>query len=132
MQSEKISGIAIMFRSYTLFSFFFQNIRRKIGNLRRAFKELMTRNQKLPPHVQITTDVSFFFSHFCVDRNIINRCKVNCKIFQSCLHEICGKESSPQCFFNLLSEGLRAFVTFRNSKLIPTSSRNRKLRWITK
>ncbi|KAJ7369631.1 hypothetical protein OS493_037494 [Desmophyllum pertusum] len=33
-----------------------QNMRRKIGNLRRAFKELMTKNQKLPSHVQITHD----------------------------------------------------------------------------
>lgn len=33
-----------------------QNIRRKIVNLRRAFKELMVKNHKLPSHVQLTQD----------------------------------------------------------------------------
>ena len=44
---------------------FCQNIRRKIGNLRRAFKELMAKNQKLPPHVQVTHDVSILINYSC-------------------------------------------------------------------
>ncbi|XP_031554688.1 cilia- and flagella-associated protein 44-like isoform X2 [Actinia tenebrosa] len=33
-----------------------QNIRRKITNLRKAFKQLMNRNQELPSHVQLKTE----------------------------------------------------------------------------
>lgn len=47
-----------------------QNIRRKVGNLRRAFKELMTRNQKLPPHVQLTTD------EFEIDPDLVKEQKI--------------------------------------------------------
>ncbi|XP_068733143.1 cilia- and flagella-associated protein 44-like isoform X1 [Montipora capricornis] len=47
-----------------------QNIRRKIGNLRRAFKELMNKNHKLPQHVQITPD------EFEIDPDLIKEQKV--------------------------------------------------------
>ncbi|XP_067037270.1 cilia- and flagella-associated protein 44-like isoform X2 [Acropora muricata] len=47
-----------------------QNLRRKIGNLRRAFKELMNKNQKLPQHVQVTHD------EFEIDPNLVEEQKV--------------------------------------------------------